>query len=86
MKDLATLTGTTVQVPPDATLLEIVEENGVQVMASCAQGTCGMCETTVLAGEVDHRDSLLTEQERAANDTMYICVSRASSHRLVLEL
>lgn len=80
------LSGTTVQIPPDATLLEIVEENGVQVLSSCAEGTCGMCETTVLEGEVDHRDSLLTEAERAANDTMYICVSRARADRLVLEL
>lgn len=80
------VSGQTVQVPADATVLEIVEENGVQVLSSCAEGTCGMCETTVLEGEVDHRDSLLTEKERAANDTMYICVSRARSDRLVLQL
>jgi hypothetical protein len=44
------------------------------------------CETVVLAGEVDHRDSLLTADERAANDVMFVCVSRAACPKLVLEL
>jgi ferredoxin len=64
----------------------VVEEAGVAVLSSCQEGTCGTCETAVLAGEVDHRDSLLTPDEQAANDTMFICVSRAACPRLVLDL
>ncbi|MEU4232267.1 PDR/VanB family oxidoreductase [Nonomuraea sp. NPDC026600] len=80
------LTGRTLTVPPERSVLEVVEEAGVQVLSSCREGTCGTCETTVLAGTVDHRDSLLTPEERAAHDTMFLCVSRAACPRLVLEL
>ncbi|GIJ27354.1 ferredoxin [Micromonospora qiuiae] len=80
------LSGRTVTVPPGTPILDAVEQAGVQVLSSCREGTCGTCETTVLAGEPEHRDSLLTEQERAAGDTMMICVSRARTPRLVLEL
>ncbi|MFE9399319.1 PDR/VanB family oxidoreductase [Streptomyces flavidovirens] len=78
--------GITVTVPPDKTVLQTVEEAGVQVLSSCQEGTCGTCETTVLDGAVDHRDSLLTPAEQARNDTMFICVSRAACPRLVLDL
>ncbi|BCJ57544.1 PDR/VanB family oxidoreductase [Micromonospora endophytica] len=80
------LSGRTVTVPPGTSILAAVEQAGVQVLSSCREGTCGTCETTVLAGEPEHRDSLLTEEERAAGDTMMICVSRARSPRLTLEL
>ncbi|WP_030255772.1 PDR/VanB family oxidoreductase [Streptomyces violens] len=78
--------GVTVTVPPQKTVLQAVEEAGVQVLSSCQEGTCGTCETPVLAGTVDHRDSLLTTAEQAAMDTMLICVSRAACPRLVLDL
>jgi len=80
------LTGRTLTVPPEKSILSVVEEAGVQVLSSCQEGTCGTCETAVLAGEVDRRDSLLTPDEQAANDTMFICVSRAACPKLVLEL
>ena len=80
------LSGRTLTVPPDRSILQVVEDSGLSVLSSCQEGTCGTCETTVLAGEVDHRDSLLTPDEQAANDTMFICVSRAACPRLVLEL
>jgi ferredoxin-NADP reductase len=83
--ELAT-SGMTLTVPPDKTILEVVEEAGVPVLSSCQEGTCGTCETPVLEGEVDHRDSLLTPAEQEANDTMFICVSRAACPKLVLEL
>jgi ferredoxin len=57
----------------------------VYVLSSCRDGTCGTCETAVLGGVPDHRDSVLTDSEQAANDTMMICVSRARSPRLVLD-
>ncbi|MEV8308273.1 PDR/VanB family oxidoreductase [Streptomyces flavidovirens] len=78
--------GITVTVPPDKTVLQAVEEAGVRVLSSCQEGTCGTCETAVLDGTVDHRDSLLTPAEQAAHDTMFICVSRAACLRLVLDL
>jgi ferredoxin-NADP reductase len=83
--ELAT-SGLTLTVPPDRSILEVVEEAGIPVLSSCQEGTCGTCETPVLEGEVDHRDSLLTPAEQAANDTMFICVSRAACPKLVLEL
>ncbi|WP_030180264.1 PDR/VanB family oxidoreductase [Streptomyces sp. NRRL S-813] len=79
-------TGITVTVPPDKSVLQAVEEAGVQVLSSCQEGTCGTCETAVLEGTVDHRDSLLTPAEQEAHDTMMICVSRAACPRLVLDL
>lgn len=67
-------------------ILEAVRKGGVDVPSSCAEGVCGTCETDVLAGLPDHRDSFLTEDERALNDRMMICVSRSKSERLVLDL
>ncbi|MFF3055221.1 PDR/VanB family oxidoreductase [Streptomyces sp. NPDC057909] len=78
--------GITVTVPPDKSVLQAVEEAGVQVLSSCQEGTCGTCETGVLAGTVDHRDSLLTPAEQSSHDTMMICISRALCPRLVLDL
>lgn len=80
------LTGVTITVPPSRSILEVAEEAGAFVLSSCTEGTCGTCETRVLEGEVDHRDSILTPQEQARGDVMYICVSRAACPRLVLEL
>ncbi|NEM91444.1 PDR/VanB family oxidoreductase [Galbitalea soli] len=80
------VSGETLTVPPERSILEVVEEAGVLVLSSCREGTCGTCETVVLEGEVDHRDSILSPQEQAAMDVMYICVSRAACPRLVLEL
>jgi ferredoxin len=66
--------------------VDVVEEAGVSVLTSCREGTCGSCETTVLAGDPDHRDSVLSEPERAAGDLIMICVSRSAGARLVLDL
>ncbi|MHA6626444.1 PDR/VanB family oxidoreductase [Pseudonocardia sichuanensis] len=79
-------TGVTVTVPPEKSVLEAVGEVGVEVLSSCRQGICGTCETGVLSGEPEHRDSLLDDHERQAGDCMFICVSRARSDRLVLDL
>jgi ferredoxin-NADP reductase len=76
----------TLTVPPDRSILDLVEEAGVGVLSSCAEGTCGTCETPVLEGEPDHRDSVLDEDERQGGACMMICVSRSCSSRLVLDL
>jgi ferredoxin-NADP reductase len=78
--------GVTVTVTSRVSVLDAVHAAGVEVLASCRQGVCGTCETTVIAGRPDHRDSLLDDDERAAGDCMYPCVSRSSTDRLVLDL
>jgi ferredoxin-NADP reductase len=78
--------GRVLPVPADRSILEVVEEAGVQVLSSCREGTCGTCETGVLGGTPDHRDSVLTADERLENEVMMLCVSRACSPRLVLDL
>jgi len=76
--------GLTLTVAPEESVLEAIRAAGVDVPSSCEMGICGTCETRVVAGEVDHRDSLLTDAEREAGDVMMICVSRAACSRLVL--
>jgi cytochrome P450/ferredoxin-NADP reductase len=76
----------TLTVQPDQSILSAVEQAGVDVLSSCAEGTCGTCETGVLEGVPDHRDSILDEGERDAGDCMMICVSRSCTKRLVLDL
>ncbi|MGW2423405.1 PDR/VanB family oxidoreductase [Streptomyces sp. NPDC001709] len=78
--------GRSLTVPPDVSVLDAVRGAGVEVLYSCTEGMCGTCETDVLEGAPDHRDSVLTEEERAAGDTMMICVSRCQGARLVLDL
>ncbi|HEU5333449.1 MAG TPA: PDR/VanB family oxidoreductase, partial [Actinocrinis sp.] len=78
--------GKTLRVQPGRSILETIEDAGIDVLCSCREGTCGTCETDVLEGTPDHRDSLLTPDEREAGDTMFICVSRARTPRLVLDI
>lgn len=78
--------GLELTVPPGESILEVLKQAGVGPPFSCEEGTCGTCETTILEGVADHRDSLLTEAERTAGQTMMICVSRALSDRLVLDI
>jgi ferredoxin-NADP reductase len=80
-------TGRTIMVGEDRSVLDAVLEVAPDTPFSCTSGFCGTCETKVLAGQVDHRDDLLTDGERAANTTMMICVSRAlGGCRLTLDL
>lgn len=74
------------RVPPGQSILQVLVEAGIDVMSSCEEGICGACETKVLAGVPDHRDSILTERERAANKSMMICCSGCLSDKLVLDL
>jgi ferredoxin-NADP reductase len=78
--------GLTVEVAPGETILDAVAAAGVPVPSSCREGTCGTCETVVLDGEPEHRDSILTPAEQAAGDCMMICCSRCRGDRLVLDL
>ncbi|MFI9833455.1 PDR/VanB family oxidoreductase [Streptomyces sp. NPDC051913] len=78
--------GATVTVAADVSVLDAVRAAGVEVLFSCTEGTCGTCETDVLDGTPDHRDSVLTDEEQEAGETMMICVSRCRGRRLVLDL
>ncbi|GAB99699.1 putative oxidoreductase [Gordonia namibiensis NBRC 108229] len=81
------MSGVTVTVADDETILEAVERvGGVIVSSSCREGTCGTCEATVLDGVPEHRDSVLTDDEREAGDVIMTCVSRSCTSRLVLDL
>ncbi|NIY48815.1 oxidoreductase [Cedecea colo] len=80
------VSGVVLEVPADKSILQVADEAGIDVLSSCAEGTCGTCETYIVSGEVEHRDSVLSAEEKAANKSMMICVSRAACPRLVLEL
>ncbi|MDR5857753.1 PDR/VanB family oxidoreductase [Caballeronia sp. LZ062] len=75
-----------IDVAPGATLLDSLLEAGVEVEHSCMEGICGSCETRVLGGCPDHRDSVLSASERATNQVMMVCVSGCKGEKLVLDL
>lgn len=77
-------TGTTVRVGSTETTLDALRRVRPDVVFSCRQGFCGTCRTRVLAGEIEHRDRLLTPGERA--DHLLTCVSRAAGAALTLDL
>lgn len=74
------------EVPPGRSILEVLEDNDCGVPYSCREGLCATCRTTVVSGDCDHRDSVLSAAERASNKEMMICVSRCKSPVLELEL
>lgn len=78
--------GSVFTIPPGRSIIDVLEENDIDVMYDCQRGDCGICQCDVLDGEPDHRDVVLSEAERAAGDVMQICVSRAKSARLVLDI
>jgi ferredoxin-NADP reductase len=83
--ELAT-SGVRLTVPADKSVLRVLEEAGTRILSSCGEGTCGTCETTVIEGTIDHRDSVLTHEEKTGNSCMMVCVSRATCPVLVLDL
>ncbi len=80
------MSGITVEVAPDQSILEAVEAAGVLAPSSCRVGTCGTCEVPVVDGEIEHRDSILSVEEQQEGRTMMICVSRAACPRITIEL
>jgi ferredoxin-NADP reductase len=78
--------GQVIAVDDGQSVLSALRGAGIEVLSSCEEGTCGTCETGVLSGVPDHRDTVLTSAERAACDLMMVCVSRARTSRLVLDL
>lgn len=78
--------GVTLEVPAGKSILQVLLDAGFDVPRSCEMGICASCEVNVVEGEIDHRDSILSPQERAAGKTMFCCVSRAKGDRLVLDV
>jgi len=79
-------TGRVIEVAEDESVLDAVNAAGAGVLSTCREGTCGTCEVRVLAGVPEHRDSVLTAEERLADDTMMTCVSRCRGAKLMLDL
>jgi tetrachlorobenzoquinone reductase len=73
-------------IPPGKSILEVLRDGGLDVSYSCEQGICGACETRVISGVPEHRDSVLTPAEQAANNTVMICCAGSKTERLVLDL
>ena len=78
--------GQTLTVPPGKSIIDVMLEAGLDPLFDCRRGDCGICQTAVIEGIPDHRDVILSEGEKASNKLMQICVSRAKSKKLVLDL
>lgn len=78
--------GKTIRVLSGKTILDAVLDAGVSAPYSCMEGTCATCETRVIEGVPDHRDLVLSKQERELNQVMMICCSGSKSAKLVLDL
>lgn len=76
----------TVTVAANQTLLQALQAAGVDVPVDCGEGLCGTCEVSILDGDVDHRDRVLSKAERVANQRMMSCCSRAKGQKIVLAL
>lgn len=78
--------GASYHVPPERSILEVLEDHGHEIPFSCREGLCGTCETGVCGGEPEHRDYVYPPSRREGLRTLLVCVSRARSERLVLDL
>lgn len=79
--------GLTLTVPADKTILEVLNENGIEVIKVCEEGYCGTCQVSLLGGKADHRDEVLDDDEKAANTLIQVCCSRAlPGEKLILDL
>jgi tetrachlorobenzoquinone reductase len=78
--------GRILAVPPGETILDVLLDARVNVSFSCTEGICGTCETKVIDGIPDHRDSFLSDEEKAENSKIMICCSGSKSPVLTLDL
>ena len=78
--------GLTLEIDENETILEVLDKYNIDVPFSCEQGVCGTCVTQVVMGEPEHRDSYLSDKQKASQSQMCLCVSRARSEKLVLDL
>jgi ferredoxin-NADP reductase len=78
--------GLKLDVPAGKSILDVLIEAGVNVQHSCCDGVCGTCETRVLHGIPEHRDSVLFGDDAKTTERMMVCVSRSAGPQLVLDL
>ena len=79
--------GMTLEVPADRTILDVLLDNGIGVPYACEEGWCGACTIDLISGQADHRDEVLSDEEKAANTKIQVCISRAlPGEKLVLDL
>ena len=78
--------GRSLTIPADRSILDCLIDAGCDPMFDCKRGECGVCATTVIEGEIDHRDYVLSDRERQEGNVMQICISRCKGQRLVLDL
>lgn len=83
---VAKRSGVTVTVPVGQSILASLDEAGVSTLSSCSEGICGACETPVVEGTPDHRDYVLSDEDKSGGSCMMICVSRSNSARIVLDI
>lgn len=77
--------GVTLDVPADKSLKDVLLDVGIDIF-SCEEGYCGSCETQVLEGVPEHHCSVLTPEEREQGELMMVCVGRAKTDKLILDL
>jgi len=78
--------GKVLPVTADESILDVLNKEGITVETMCKEGVCGTCEIALLEGEAEHRDSVLTDDEKAENSALMVCCSRAKTKRLKLDL
>jgi ferredoxin-NADP reductase len=79
--------GVTLTVPADKTILDVLQENGIDMIYVCEDGWCGTCEVAMLGGRADHRDECLSDEEKQDNSKIQVCISRAlPGEKLILDL
>ncbi|NNL16977.1 MAG: 2Fe-2S iron-sulfur cluster binding domain-containing protein [Flavobacteriaceae bacterium] len=76
----------TINVPKNLSIIDAIEMQGISIDYSCLQGTCGTCVSQVIEGKIDHRDAVLSEEEKLMNQKICLCVSRAKGDKLILDL
>ena len=83
---VAQQSGKIILVDAEATILQALAREGIEIEMSCEQGVCGTCMCDVIEGEPDHRDVYFTDEEKASNEQILVCCSRSKSARLVLDI
>ena len=83
---VAERSGKIIMVNAEETILQALAREGIEIEMSCEQGVCGTCMCDVIEGEPDHRDVYFTDEEKASNEQILVCCSRAKSARLVLDI
>lgn len=78
--------GKTLAVPAEKSILDVLIEEGLDPLYDCKRGECGVCAATVLSGDIDHRDYILTKEEMEAGNIIHTCVSRCKGPKLVLDI